>query len=55
VRKATKSAVKIHLTKSISSRILHALRCARKVRKVRKVCAILTVSHLAAKFVIKKL
>jgi hypothetical protein len=50
-----KSAVKTHLTKNVSERILHALTCSRKVGKVRKFCAILTVSHLAAKCVIKKL
>jgi hypothetical protein len=50
-------AVTSHLTKSSNARILHVLRCARKARKARKVrkfCAIMTVSHLAAKCVTKK-
>jgi hypothetical protein len=50
-----KFAVKTHLTKSINARILHALRCARKVGKVMNFCAILTVSHLSAKCIITKI
>jgi len=50
-----KPAVKTHLTNSGNAKILHTLRCARKVRKVRKYCAISPVSHLASKCIINKL